>query len=229
MEGVHGLQAVYNLKAGDVLVFARAHDRRLVVYPRSSTAADKPCRGVKRRAEAPTEGAGPRAVEMLTPHAPEAPRSMDGGFREEEQSRRCKRVRRPTAKAAAWAAVGGMRRWAGWSSEEDDAQTPIQAAWGGAYLPLSVDEQRKLLPTPVVDGVFRPLDADIPSPPPPFDCPYDHRLGPSHILLRAAHTQGVWLYDAGVWLATLVLPGGGVLQAAFETRAAAENALATAT
>lgn len=208
VEGVGALQAAYDLNAGDVLVFSRGHDGRLIVYGRPNAAlASKPCRGVKRRTQQdPVEAPAPRAVEML------------------EAGRRCKRARRPTAKAAAWAAEGGMQGW-GASSGEEDPSTPIQAAWGRTCQPLSVEEQRQLLPTPVVDGVFRPLRPHVPTPP-PCDSPLDYQRGASHILLRAAHQQGVWLYDAGVWLATLVVRGNKVFQAAFETRAAAENALA---
>lgn len=209
VEGAHALQEAYGLSTGDALVFARAPDGRLIVYGRPGPNA--PCRGVKLQ-------------RRIAEEAVETPPSSDSGSQETNTTQRCKRLRRPTAKAAAWAAVA--KRSCPGSGEESELSTPIQAAWGSAY--LSIEEQRKLLPTPVVDGVFRVMEHLVPSPPPSLGATFNHRHSPSHILLRAAHEQGVWLYDAGVWLATLIMPGGTVFQAAFETRAAAEDALMAA-
>lgn len=212
MEGMLDVQTSYNLSAGDVVVFASVQDQ-LVVYGRKATPADvqKPTRGgskpatTKRRApvqqESPTTTATmtnpPKRVKLFLDTPPST------------TPRRSHRLH-PTPPTPSYPTPTH-------AIDEDTIMLLCHA--------LDIEEQRQLLPQPILDGVFREITPPtLPRVRPPAT---PRTKYPCSILIRAVYQQGVWLYDAGCWLASVAIEGT-LFHAAFSTRKDAEDALLAA-
>lgn len=199
MEGMLPIQQAYQMSAGDVLVFSANTHGQFIVYGRPATPADaKSTRRAGAHLERRTAEKQQPCRDLITPKRIKL-------FKQHESPTTS--YQHPLPPATPTHAL-----------DEDTILRLCHA--------LDIEAQRALLPQPIIDGVFReviPPTLDLSALAP--GTPGTQR--PCSILLRAVQQQGVWLYDAGCWLASVTIEGA-LFHAAFTNRKDAEDALLAA-